>query len=856
MAKVQLTGGEPLLYPNFENILLEYGDNYEFVITTSAYHIKDSTLNALKKAKLVQVSLYSFNTTQTDIFMKNPGACQNIVQNIRRLLDTGIRVRVSNMVTPENVDNIQEFIEECIKLGVKEVTFGKVASIGNAANHPELLLNSYQFQKACDILRQMEQVYGKLIKIDTWDECPVQEMKGSIFTCDAGTMSWTVLENGDIQPCSLVNDTKLRMGSIYDEQSTNLSNSKEIKKLHARWSSYDEIVQWHSMLKRMSMGSKHNSLSIKKHVAQEMANFFNVACEKLGFVDAYNILRRLNSSYPEGIEDIDMIAYDYIDNLKFYDSLNKHTRNIPTIVKLILESSNIAEETKVVFVSKYLQAIVSNPYFSKEIRTDLLDKFFVPLGFVYKQHQGDLKKKIYLEIVRNHVLLNENQLRREEIFASLIKILRRYNQYSDDECFVSILAEILRAFYFYIYLEQETFSEEYMEELYSLFQYEVRGKDRIPVSFRNLLLDNWERVVEQLAIDSLIFEERSHVLWNYFSPNSGFKRIVWCRENLVKFAFAVNKSVGQNITPFCKLIDSENYNPTHKLEVCDILQSLYHDGMVTEDIREMVKDIRSLCCIKDSNWPRYSKIEYDFFQGKSIQLEEIFSESKNVDQVKEQIENKVNQCFGENSVFEFRKNMKSGQKSNMQLVPRLVLCNESLASNSFYRIKHYLVKILNENIRQILKPIVLNFKQDGIESLYDRLKNCNFQYRNYTYVDDWAFDPNVKSLTIFNELQETIKSIHLDTQSDILSKVFLTKPTVQYNVEFSYSLDTPKEEDIKMYISQNKVAEGVYRINSKTYDYSHALQYVQKYYKVEMISMEVYIQLEENDGFTIDFDRN
>lgn len=132
VAKVQLTGGEPLLYPNFENILLEYGDNYEFVITTSAYHIKDSTLNALKKAKLVQVSLYSFNTTQTDIFMENPGACQNIVQNIRQLLDTGIRVRVSNMVTPENVDNLQEFIEECIKLGVKEVTFGKVASIGNA----------------------------------------------------------------------------------------------------------------------------------------------------------------------------------------------------------------------------------------------------------------------------------------------------------------------------------------------------------------------------------------------------------------------------------------------------------------------------------------------------------------------------------------------------------------------------------------------------------------------------------------------------------------------------------------------------------------------------------------------------
>ncbi len=58
----------------------------------------------------MQISLYSCQEQMNDDFMQHPGAFKKIVNNIQRLIKNGNYDRVSSVITPENMDNIEEYI--------------------------------------------------------------------------------------------------------------------------------------------------------------------------------------------------------------------------------------------------------------------------------------------------------------------------------------------------------------------------------------------------------------------------------------------------------------------------------------------------------------------------------------------------------------------------------------------------------------------------------------------------------------------------------------------------------------------------------------------------------------------------
>ncbi|MBL4593994.1 MAG: radical SAM protein, partial [Flavobacteriales bacterium] len=111
--KIRLTGGEPLIKKNVEELIRELGKlPVELSITTNAILV-DQFLDVFKEAgiKAVNVSLDSLKTSKIDDISRRKYG-DRILANINLLIDEGFKVKVNAvMMKGVNDDEIIDFIE-------------------------------------------------------------------------------------------------------------------------------------------------------------------------------------------------------------------------------------------------------------------------------------------------------------------------------------------------------------------------------------------------------------------------------------------------------------------------------------------------------------------------------------------------------------------------------------------------------------------------------------------------------------------------------------------------------------------------------------------------------------------------
>jgi hypothetical protein len=85
---------------------------------------------------------------------------------------------------------------------------------------------------------------------------------------------------------------------------------------------------------------------------------------------------------------------------------------------------------------------------------------------------------------------------RKHLFHMLSEYLLRKNRYTDDKSFISTTAEIFQAFFFFIYRETETLTEEYRNSLIELFHSKPSQKDSVETTFTRLVMENREKITD------------------------------------------------------------------------------------------------------------------------------------------------------------------------------------------------------------------------------------------------------------------------------------------------------------------------------------------------------------------------
>lgn len=142
---IQLIGGEPLLYPNWRELVEKaHSEGYELIeIFTNATLIDDSDLAFFKKYNVnIATTIYADNETTHDMVTKHQGSFHKTMLSIKKILDLNIPLRVASIIMKANEHEVDNIIKLCTELGVYSAPPDVVRPTGRGDDN-ELLPASY-----------------------------------------------------------------------------------------------------------------------------------------------------------------------------------------------------------------------------------------------------------------------------------------------------------------------------------------------------------------------------------------------------------------------------------------------------------------------------------------------------------------------------------------------------------------------------------------------------------------------------------------------------------------------------------------------------------------------------------------
>ena len=212
-----LTGGEPLLHPDFKEIYLGLKKlGFILTVNTNGTLIDEEWADffAANKPRRINITLYGANEAAYETLCHYKGGFEKTVNAVRLLRQRGVDVRLGGSVTPANVGDVEKSYEIAAELDVPMVTDSYMMA-ANRERSSEFRWNSRlspeeaaavrfrAMRKEHDELWFVE--YRKLV-LDTLDQFMPGEEKSCQSTCLAGRCSFAINWQGRMRPCVITTE--------------------------------------------------------------------------------------------------------------------------------------------------------------------------------------------------------------------------------------------------------------------------------------------------------------------------------------------------------------------------------------------------------------------------------------------------------------------------------------------------------------------------------------------------------------------------------------------------------------------------------------------------------------------------
>ncbi len=146
---VEFTGGEPLMHPNISDILVKALNLFDLVsIITNGTLITDEIIDIARRYKdkiLFSITIYSHRPEIHDSITGVKGSFYRTVENLKRLINEGVLVRASVVITHINAGDLYKTVEFLYNMGVKTITYSPAYPIGRGVDI-EQYLSSIDFE--------------------------------------------------------------------------------------------------------------------------------------------------------------------------------------------------------------------------------------------------------------------------------------------------------------------------------------------------------------------------------------------------------------------------------------------------------------------------------------------------------------------------------------------------------------------------------------------------------------------------------------------------------------------------------------------------------------------------------------
>lgn len=137
---VTLLGGEPFVHRDLARVVRhakeELGQRVE--ICTNGYRIERRLTEIAPHLDLLRVSLEGFGSTNDGI--RRQGSYQSALHSLGLAQNLGVLTGATMTVTSRNIDEVLPLADVLAQLGVRQLKLHHLRPVGNAADHPELLV--------------------------------------------------------------------------------------------------------------------------------------------------------------------------------------------------------------------------------------------------------------------------------------------------------------------------------------------------------------------------------------------------------------------------------------------------------------------------------------------------------------------------------------------------------------------------------------------------------------------------------------------------------------------------------------------------------------------------------------------
>lgn len=198
--RVDLTGGEPLMHPQIASMIecLEQ-TNLLYTIFSNLTFMNDTISKAINdyRPEYVITSIESSVAETHDAFRMGRHAYQKTIDNIKRLIKFGIKVKVNVVLGAHNIDDFDKTVDTLLDLGVSEIIVDAIRLEGRATNN---------------LLADKQKLYAATHKI-TNTAYPF----GTTYPCGISTKMIYLASDSRLYLCPSLKQPKFQLGDINDE---------------------------------------------------------------------------------------------------------------------------------------------------------------------------------------------------------------------------------------------------------------------------------------------------------------------------------------------------------------------------------------------------------------------------------------------------------------------------------------------------------------------------------------------------------------------------------------------------------------------------------------------------------------
>ena len=192
-------GGEPLVYEGLED-LIRYVDTNRAVsaMFTSGVGLTLKRAQSLKEAGLytVSVSFDSANEEGHDHMRGRAGVYKDAINAVKNSVDAGLLVNIYVVISPRNIDELDDFYTLAREMGVHELSFYEIVPTGRWIDHENEILSLDDHRKLDDFVARADAMDGPRV----FSIPHVMKTTG----CFAGRKWLHVTPQGDVLPCACI----------------------------------------------------------------------------------------------------------------------------------------------------------------------------------------------------------------------------------------------------------------------------------------------------------------------------------------------------------------------------------------------------------------------------------------------------------------------------------------------------------------------------------------------------------------------------------------------------------------------------------------------------------------------------